>query len=53
MEATPGGKLGMFTLLAVVAETFPDKALVVFVLASPSAAAADGLFKEGSTYLSY
>ena len=52
MEATPGGKLGMFTLLAVVAETFPDKALVVFVLASPSTAAAAGLLKEGS-YLSY
>jgi hypothetical protein len=51
MEATPGGKLGMFTLLAVVAETFPDKALVVFVLASPSTAAA-GLLNDGS-YLSY
>ena len=37
-------------LLAVVAETFPDKALVVFVLASPSTAAA-GLLNDGS-YLS-
>jgi hypothetical protein len=38
-------------LLAVVAETFPDKALVVFVLASPSTVAA-GLLNDGS-YLSY
>ena len=35
MEVTSGGKLGIFTLLAVVAQIFPDKALVVFVLASP------------------
>lgn len=39
MEATPGGKLGIFTLLAVVAEIFPDKALVVFVLDSPNTVA--------------
>ena len=34
MEATSDGKLGIFTLLAVVAEIFPDKELVVFVLDS-------------------
>jgi len=38
MEATPGGKLGTLTLLAVVADTFPDRAFVVLV--SPKTAAA-------------